>query len=156
MGCPINPWTRHNYYVPRVALLDTLPSSGLSAVTFELWETLFLDIPELDRHRDLLRCKGLQNVLRKYEIGVSFDDLTRGLDESSTWLVNIWRTGEQVPTQEQIRYIIASATKERYAVPREAMKELEEAYVSPGLVTPLQSMLTRVPCFWNCEPEVTR
>ena len=113
-----------------------MPSSGLSGVTFDLWETLFLDIPELDRHRDLLRCQGLQKVLRKYEIDVPFDELTRGLDESSTWLVNIWRTGEQVPTQEQIRYIVASATKKRYAVPREAMKELEEAYVSPGLVTP--------------------
>ncbi len=113
-----------------------MPSSGLSGVTFDLWETLFLDIPELDRQRDLLRCKGLQNVLRKYEIDVTFDELTRGLDESSTWLVNIWRTGEQVPTQGQIRYIVESATKKKYAVPREAMKELEEAYVSPGLVTP--------------------
>ena len=50
--------------------------------------------------------------------------------------MNIWKTGDQVPIQEQISYIVGSATKQKQAVPLEAMKELEEAYASPGLVTP--------------------
>jgi putative hydrolase of the HAD superfamily len=113
-----------------------LPKWGVSGVTFDLWETLFIDDPELDRQRDHLRCQGLHKVLGEHGVDVSIADLTRGLDESSTWLVDFWKTGEQVAIPEQIRYIVESATKKRQAIPPKAMKELEEAYASPGLVTP--------------------
>jgi hypothetical protein len=41
----------------------------VAGVTFDLWETLFMDTPELDRRRDELRCQGLQENLAKLGVG---------------------------------------------------------------------------------------
>ena len=82
----------------------------VAGVTFDFWETLFMDTPELDRRRDELRYQGLKENLAKLGVEVSF---ANGLRESTPWLVNIWKKGEQVSTIEQIRYIVNHATKNR-------------------------------------------
>jgi len=107
-------------------------------VTFDFWETLFMDTPELDRRRDELRCQGLQENLAKLGVEVSIEDLALGLRESTPWLANIWKKGEQVSTLEQIRYIVNHATKNRpiLLTDPEALMRLEESYWSPSLTAP--------------------
>ena len=107
-------------------------------MTFDFWETLFMDTPELDRRRDELRCQGLKENLAKLGVNVSTEDLAEGFRESTTWLVNIWKKGEQVSTLEQIRYIVNHATKNQLALPAESefLGNLEESYWSPSLTAP--------------------
>jgi len=110
----------------------------VAGVTFDFWETLFMDTPQLDRRRDELRCQGLQENLTKLGVEVSFEDLANGLRESTPWLANIWKKGEQVSTLEQIRYIVNHATKNRPVLlsDPEALMRLEESYWSPSLTAP--------------------
>jgi hypothetical protein len=75
----------------------------IASVTFDFWETLFMDTPELDRRRDELRCHGLQENLAKLGVEISFEDLAYGLGASTPWLADIWKKGGQVSTIEQIR-----------------------------------------------------
>jgi putative hydrolase of the HAD superfamily len=107
-------------------------------VTFDFWETLFMDTPELDRRRDELRCLGLQENLAGLGVDVSMEDLANGFKASMACLVDIWKRGEQVSTLEQIRYIVNHATKNRVALPTEpkVLKALEESYWSPSLKVP--------------------
>src|SRR6059036_2714118 len=86
--------------------VDLAPKFRVAGVTFDFWETLFMDTPELDRRRDELRCQGLREDLAKLGLDVSIEDLVDGFRESTTWLASIWKRGEQVSTLEQIRYIV--------------------------------------------------
>ncbi len=110
----------------------------MAGVTFDFWETLFMDTPELDRRRDELRCQGLRENLAKQGIEISIEDLADGLMESTLWLADIWKRGEQVSTLEQIRYIVNHATKNRAILPTDpkAVMRLEESYWSPSLTAP--------------------
>jgi putative hydrolase of the HAD superfamily len=110
----------------------------VAGVTFDFWETLFMDTPELDRRRDELRCQGLQENLAKLGVDVSFADLADGLRASTPWLANIWKEGGQVSTLEQIRYIVNHATKNRAILltDPEVLIRLEESYWSPSLAAP--------------------
>jgi putative hydrolase of the HAD superfamily len=110
----------------------------VAGVTFDFWETLFMDTPELDRRRDELRCQGLQENLAKLGVDVSFEDLADGLRASTPWLANIWKEGGQVSTLEQIRYIVNHATKNRAILltDPEVLISLEESYWSPSLAAP--------------------
>jgi putative hydrolase of the HAD superfamily len=97
-----------------------------------------MDTPEVDRRRDELRCQGLREILAKIGVVVSFEDLADGLRESTPWLANIWKKGEQVSTLEQIRYIVNHATKNRAILltDPEVLMRLEETYWSPSLTAP--------------------
>lgn len=85
------------------------PRFEISGVTFDFWETLFMDTPELDRQRDELRCQGLQENLARPGVEISFEDLADGLGASTPWLADIWKNGGQVSTIEQIRSIVNHA-----------------------------------------------
>src|SRR2546428_2634137 len=119
--------------LPRLA-----PRFRVAGVTFDFWETLFMDTPELDRRRDELRCQGLRENLAKLGVEVSFEDLADGLRQSTPWLANIWKKGEQVSTLEQIRYIVNYATKNRpiLLTDPEVLVRLEEFYWIPSLTAP--------------------
>jgi len=114
------------------------PQFRIAGVTFDFWETLFMDTPELDRRRDELRCQGLRENLAKLGVEVSIEDLADGFRESTTWLANTWKKGEQVSTIEQIRYIVNHATKNRpiLLTDPEVLMSLEESYWSPSLTAP--------------------
>ncbi len=115
-----------------------VPRFRVTGVTFDFWETLFMDTPELDRRRDELRCQGLQRNLARLGVDVSFEDLAAGLRTSTTWLAEIWKNGRQVSTLEQIRYIVNHATKNRAILltDPEILMNLEESYWSPSLSAP--------------------
>jgi putative hydrolase of the HAD superfamily len=107
-------------------------------VTFDFWETLFMDTPELDRRRDELRCQGLRENLAKMGIEISLEDLADGLRASTPWLADIWKKGGQVSTLGQIRYIVNHATKNRAILlaDPEVLMRLEESYWSPSFSAP--------------------
>ena len=114
------------------------PRFRVAGVTFDFWETIFMDTPELDRRRDQLRCQGLHENLAKLGVEVSIEDLADGFRESTAWLASIWKKGEQVSTLEQIRYIVNHATKNRAILltDPEALMRIEESYWSPSLTAP--------------------
>jgi len=97
-----------------------------------------MDTPELDRRRDELRCKGLQENLARLGVEISFEDLADGLRASTPWLADIWKKGGQVSTIEQIRYIVNHATRNRSILltDPEVLIKLEESYWSPSLTAP--------------------
>ncbi len=118
--------------------VDLTPRFRIAGVTFDFWETLFMDTPELDRRRDELRCKGLRENLAKMGVEISLEDLADGLRASTTWLADIWKKGGQVSTLGQIQYIINHATKNRaiLVADHEVLMRLEESYWSPSLAAP--------------------
>jgi putative hydrolase of the HAD superfamily len=114
------------------------PSFRVAGVTFDFWETLFMDTPEWDRQRDELRCQGLKENLAKQGVNVSIQDLADAFKQSTVWLVDIWKRGEQISTLEQIRYIVNHATKNQTAFPADSefLGRLEESYWGPSLAVP--------------------
>ena len=118
--------------------VDLTPRFRIAGVTFDFWETLFMDTPELDRRRDELRCKGLRENLAKMGVEISLEDLADGLRASTPWLADIWKKGGQVSTLGQIQYIINHATKNRaiLVADPEVLMRLEESYWSPSLAAP--------------------
>ncbi len=118
--------------------VDLTPRFRIAGVTFDFWETLFMDTPELDRRRDELRCKGLRENLAKMGVEISLEDLADGLRASTPWLADIWKKGGQVSTLGQIQYIINHATKNRaiLVADHEVLMRLEESYWSPSLAAP--------------------
>ena len=118
--------------------VDLAPKFRVAGVTFDFWETVFMDTPELDRRRDELRCQGLREDLAKLGVDVSIEDLTDGFRQSTTWLADFWKRGEQVSTLEQIRYIVNRATRNQAILPPDpaALMRLEESYWSPSLTAP--------------------
>src|SRR5438128_11484334 len=97
-----------------------------------------MDTPELDRQRNELRCQGLRENLSKLGVEVSIEDIADGFRESTTWLANIWKKGEQVSRLEQVRYIVNRATKNRAILltDPEVLLSLEESYWIPRLTAP--------------------
>ncbi len=118
--------------------VDLAPQFRIAGVTFDFWETLFMDTPELDRRRDELRCQGLRENLAKMGVEISLEDLADGLRASTPWLADIWKKGGQVSTLGQIQYIINHATKNRaiLVADPEVLMRLEESYWSPSLAAP--------------------
>jgi len=109
------------------------------SVTFDLWETLLIDEAEKDLLRRRMRCEGLTQVLSRFGVNLSLADILRGYDSSVAWFQSFWRQNRDIPTIEQIRYVLKIAAGSS-TVRREswnAIKELEEAYTAPALlVTP--------------------
>jgi len=130
--------------------VDLTPRFRIAGVTFDFWETLFMDTPELDRRRDELRCQGLRENLAKMGVEISREDLADGLRASTPWLADIWKKGGQVSTLGQIQYIINHATKNRaiLVADPEVLMRLEESYWSPSLAAPVHSTL-KLPNYFN-------
>jgi len=109
-----------------------------TCVTFDLWETLLMDEPEKDLLRREVRCEGLHQALSHFSVELSLTDLLKGYDESVGFLQASWRRNQDVPTIEQIRYIVNVASKGTVNIPesRRAVEELQEAYTAPALTIP--------------------
>lgn len=115
-----------------------------------------MDDPEKDLVRREMRCEGLRRVLSGCDIELSLKELLKGYDESVSWFQSSWKLNRDLPVNDQIQYIIKTASRDTIALPEEpeAIKKLEEAYVSPVLSVPpalnheavptLQAMRSRV------------
>ena len=109
-----------------------------TCVTLDLWETLLVDEPEKDFLRREMRCEGLRQALSRFSAELSMMDLLKGYDESIGFLQESWRRNQDVPTVEQIRYIVNAASKGTVNMPesKRAVEELQEAYTTPVLAIP--------------------
>lgn len=102
-------------------------------VTFDLWETLFIDRHELDRDRDRMRYEGLHRVLSGLDIEIPMDNLRRAYEESTRQLQGIWRRNESISVTDQIQMIIREAAGDAADLPENSLEieMLQSAYVDP-------------------------
>jgi len=107
-------------------------------VTFDLWETLIFDRPELDETRARMRCEGIQRALERLGFSIALVDVERGYEESASRLQDVWDRNGEVPTLEQILLIVELAGGERTRIPAspEATQALVTGYVDPILAFP--------------------
>jgi HAD superfamily hydrolase (TIGR01509 family) len=107
-------------------------------VTFDLWQTLIFDDPELDRTRAQMRCEGLREVLSSRGLSLSLDALLEAHEESAAQFQAIWRRNEHVSTIDQIRLIVHTASGNGIDLPRDSRvgKMLERAYIEPLFAHP--------------------
>jgi len=121
-----------------VRLRARTASSRCNCVTFDLWETLLMDDPKKDLLRRKMRCEGLRHTLSRSGVELSLTDLLRGYDESVGFLLTFWRRNRDVPTAEQIGYILDVASNGTVSLRqvRRVIEELQEAYTNPVLSVP--------------------
>lgn len=102
-------------------------------VTFDLWETLFIDRHELDRDRDRMRYEGLHQVLSGLDIEVPLDSLRGAYEESARQLQGLWRRNESISVADQIRLIVREAAGDGLDLIEnsQAIEMLQNAYVEP-------------------------
>jgi putative hydrolase of the HAD superfamily len=107
-------------------------------VTFDLWETLIIDEPELDVARGRLRCEGMQRVLSSSEIELPLSQIERAYSESAHLLQAIWKRNEELSTLEQVRMILKNASGGEISLPADpdAVERLVNSYVYPLLELP--------------------
>lgn len=104
-----------------------------NCVTFDLWETLFIDRRELGHDRDRMRYEGLHHALSSLGIELPLEDLRRAYEETWHQLESIWRRNESISVTDQIRLIIREASRNAVDLPEDssAIEMLQDAYVDP-------------------------
>ena len=107
-------------------------------VTFDLWQTLIFDDPELVWAHAQMRCEGLREVLSSRGLSLSLDALLEAHEESASQFEAIWRRNDHVSTIDQIRLIVRVASGNGIDLPRDSgvSKMLERAYIEPLFVHP--------------------
>lgn len=107
-------------------------------ITFDLWETLILDQPELDLERGRLRCEGIHKALKSSGIDLPLRDMENGYDKSAHLFQSIWKRNNDLSTLEQIRTILDFASENNVPLPQdpETLEKLLRSYVDPLLKVP--------------------
>ncbi len=100
-------------------------------VTFDLWETLLIDKPELDDARNRQRCEGLHKTLSDFGIPIPLEDFRRGYEQSAFQLQASWRDNKELSTIEQVRIIMTLAGLDHPRMDSELSQSLEKAYIDP-------------------------
>jgi putative hydrolase of the HAD superfamily len=102
-------------------------------VTFDLWETLIIDEPELDIARGRLRCEAMHRALSSAGIELALGEIERGYSESAHLLQNIWKRNEDLSTLAQVTMILKSASGENNTFPEDpiTVERLLKSYVGP-------------------------
>ncbi len=105
-------------------------------VTFDLWETLLIDQPELDDARNRMRYERLHRALSGSGIQITLEDLKKGYEQSAFQLQAIWRENKELSTIEQIHTIISAAGLGDFSTDSQLARTLEKAYVDPIFAVP--------------------
>jgi putative hydrolase of the HAD superfamily len=107
-------------------------------VTFDLWETLIIDEPQLDEERGRMRYEGLQNIVSNFGVEVPSSVMKRAYDESAIKFYDVWGSNIDISTAEQIRMILEYVSPDAVALCKDpkAMEELQEAYIAPLFTSP--------------------
>ena len=113
-------------------------NNGRVGVTFDLWETLIFDKPELDEARGRMRCEGLRDTLGTLGISLTIEDVKRGYDESASVMQDVWDQNKEISTFGQVHLILelAGVPVARIPTSQEAMQRLVKAYADPILTMP--------------------
>lgn len=109
----------------------------ISAVTIDLWGTLFLDTPTADERYRRERLARIAETLADRGIEVPLASLARGYEESKRQLVPIWREMRDVPIEQHAMLLLRAVDP---ALPRrldaDGMAAVTWAYASPALDAP--------------------
>ncbi len=120
-------------------------------VTFDLWETLLIDQPELDDARNRMRYEGLHKALSGSGVQITLKDLKKGYEQSAFQLQAIWRGNRELSTIEQIRTIMSAAGLGDFSADSQLARNLEKAYVAtPSLLFLPSLMAMRSPRCGTC------
>jgi putative hydrolase of the HAD superfamily len=102
------------------------------AVTFDLWETLIHDSPDLGSERSRLRVARLTEALRAVEAAIDEEQVQRAYDSSIEAYDAIWRDHRDLSTRRQLEILAGLLGEEIAAALDEAGWEaVERAYVDP-------------------------
>ena len=102
------------------------------AITFDVWETLITDPPELARNRTEARIKGMGNVLRRTGWRDSDEDLLKAYQASFEVYDRFWRVNLGINSDEQVKIILDLAWPDRDGkLDPLIWSDLVAAYVDP-------------------------
>ena len=103
----------------------------------DFWGTLLIDGPRSDDGYRRARLADIERILAAAGMAVSRAALERGYLQSAAYLRGIWSAHRDVPVEEHVRVILATANARLPArVSSAVMSELVEAYARPALVVP--------------------
>ena len=107
-------------------------------VTFDLWETLIFDKPELDLKRGRMRCEGVHNALEKIGVSLTLEEVMRGYEESAARFQEVWDQNREVSTLEQILALVelAGGNVDKIPTSGDEARALVDGYVEPLLSLP--------------------
>ena len=109
----------------------------IEAVTFDFWETLAQDSPDNLRRRTDLRIDGLRQALQGLGFHRPREVFEAAHAQAGGRLVEIFRTGVDAGTREQVRIFLACLDQSLPETLDPAIwLALEEAYAAPTLVVP--------------------
>lgn len=104
----------------------------LSAVGFDLWETLITDTPEASHAQETMRLERMSAVLRAHGVEQSDEQVRRAYRELwNTCLANYWSADRDIPTSQQIAHFVEGLAGEMSTFSDSLLEELEEAYAAP-------------------------
>ena len=106
----------------------------LTAVTFDLWQTLLLDTPEGLRQARADRIRGIHELLARHGFAVDVNAVGRAYDAVGPRLEDVWATRHDVGSRGQVRLLLECLGLDG-AESRNAglMDVLEDAYCLPIL-----------------------
>lgn len=105
-------------------------------VTFDLWQTLLIDQPELDDSRNRMRYERLHKALSDSGAQIPLEDFKKGYDQSAFHLQAIWRENKELSTIEQIRIIVNAVGLGDFSMDPGLTRILERAYLEPIFIVP--------------------
>jgi len=108
----------------------------VKAVTFDLWETLLFEEDGSDLERRAIRCNRLTQLLNRFGLAVSVEEVEAALKETVSAMMKIWDKNRDVPHLDVIRIFFKYASRGRLSLKSEWLNELSKAYVSPLFEVP--------------------
>ena len=111
--------------------------SQITAVTFDLWQTLLLDNRELGRQRAQLRLEGTQDALKRVGENYSIEDLREAYRACYRHCHRVREDNLDVSFQEQVDIFINLISPDLVdRLPPEIIQEITRAYSDPFFVYP--------------------
>lgn len=102
----------------------------ISAITFDMWETLLFDQHGNNARRRHLRCSALFEALQQYDVEVSLDQLLQAYDVMPEWFAPVWRKHQDVSVADQLHFLIKKASQNTILLKETWLLSLQEAYAS--------------------------
>lgn len=120
----------------------------ISAIAFDLWETLITDTPELTREQERLRLTGMERILAAR----GFEATAERIHSAYRLLWHrcnelYWSSDRDVPCRRQIEHFLEALDLDPATFDEAALEELESAYagaaleVLPGIVAGARAAL---------------
>jgi len=109
---------------------------NIKAVTFDLWETLLLETDGANARRTAARCEELRQTLDKLGVKIPATRIESALKQTMLTLVDVWETNKDVACQDQIRFIIKSASNDSITLREQWIADLTSAYIRPVFTVP--------------------